>query len=536
MLKAYGYETLYEGGKGGRPRDDYQETIEFLKGKYIHVPADNMKELMDENPEISGKIKTIQNKANELFSMSFAKYLQSIGVLKNSKQKKGYSYVIVSVEGLEKNVLCSMGERTIKQDSIIEMYTSGKDEKVVGRVVERCFCTEEELPIPCEDMYQYIRKVDQRELDAKMYHYLIISVDELESNIFCAIDKLACRFGSYVEICKYNHDKKVIGRVVGKCSCNDEELPIPYEDMYQFIRRVSKQEYEDIKASKEQYILCSVKIEGRTDALYYISPFEYIQVGDVVKIPHPWNGTTLGVVKEIQYVSEKTSPYSVKKSKSIIKVVRGKMEELDAMQESVKKLCSQYGTKELVLVGVKQNIVDLYERMAYFSGALFRGLDIDVRDALVFLYPNEINPLKHRVKLENGFSQFECNSANVPQIVKRFPNLKALFFAEDWKNGKVYLAYSESGYCSITELRLIGNCDFYCRDRWTLLHDPSEEHFEEGEIKYSFYEREKWEKCNYVLPDSQSYLAKETLILSRPCLKENANNPRQVIKIQFPIG
>ena len=212
--------------------------------------------------------------------------------------------------------------------------------------------------------------------------------------------------------------------------------------------------------------------------------------------------------------------------------IEGREEEL--IKESMKTLIDTYGTKECSPIQVDSEIADLYEKMTYFASAVFRGLDIDVCNALAALYPDEPNPLKHRTKLENGFSQFECTSANVTKVVKDYPNLKALFFAEDWRHGNVYLAYSESGCNNVSELRLIGSCDFYQCDRWTLIHDPSEESFEEGTIKYSFDEKTKWENCNYVLPEGDCCLAKAALIPSKPYAKTKTYTACEVIKICYP--
>lgn len=466
FLEAYGY--IYERANGGRSNAFApNELINALKEKYQDSPKrKSIGELMLDNPEIKGNLKTLQNKAPELFGMSLAKYLKDLGILSAPKPKEAPK--------------------------------------------------------------------TQRVKKKKLYHYLVVSVEGFKDNIICATDVRTATEGSVVEICKINSDEKYRGNVIETHYFNEEEnLPMPIDEMYQCIRRITNAELKEIEASKIKYIFCSVQIKGRDDTLYYISPFEDVDIGDIVEVPHNWYGTVLGTIANIEHVSEKTAPYPVKRTKKIEKIVMH-TKELSEINNSVNTLCNQFGTEEFCYIPVDKNVIELYEKMTYFSSAVFRGIDIDVYNALISLYPDELNPLTHRMKLENGFSQFECTSSEVPRIIKEFPNLKCLSFAEDWKNGNVYLAYSESGYDSVTQIRLTGTCEFYCRDRWPLVHDPSDETFEESDIKYSFDEKEKWEKCDYVLPDGNRRLAKATPLYSKPYPKAKMGDACEVIEICYP--
>lgn len=362
----------------------------------------------------------------------------------------------------------------------------------------------------------------------------MVSVEGFDDNVICATVGTATE-GAVVEICELNSGKKYMGRVVEThYSIDEENLPMPIDEMYQYIRKITKSELEEIEASKIEYIFCSVRLEKRDDTLYYISPFEDVEIGDIVEVPHSWYGMIAGTIVKIEHVTQKTVPFSVKKTKKIEKIIRHTNKELKEINDSAHTLCDKYGTKEFAVTAIDKKIVELYENMTYFSSAVFRGIDVDAQNALISLYHDKVDPMKNSLRLENGFSQFECKSAEVPRIIKEFPNLKCLFFAEDWKNGKVYLAYSESGYNSVTQMRLIGSCDFYECDRWPLVHDPSEETFKEGEIKYSFEEKEKWEKCDYVVEDGNRCLAKETPIQSKPYPKVKMEDACEVIKIRYP--
>lgn len=104
MLDAYGFTYSFQGqpvmiekgdgtapvnqehqqnvGRGGRPADDLNAIVEELIGRYEGDRYVNtIAELKGENPDLSPKFKNIQNKSNELFGMSFNKYLKKRGVL-----------------------------------------------------------------------------------------------------------------------------------------------------------------------------------------------------------------------------------------------------------------------------------------------------------------------------------------------------------------------------------------------------------------------------------------------------------------------
>lgn len=469
FLEAYGY--IYERAKMGRKTLDPNEVINTLKEKYQDLPKrKNLEELIDDNPEMKGNLKTLQNTAHELFGMSLKKYMKELGILSTEKPDKS---------------------------------------------------------------------------PKTKYRYLVVSVEGFEDNVICATDTRMAPEGSVVEICKCDSNEKYMGNVVEThCIDGEENLPMPMDEMYQFIRRITKAELKDIEASKIKYIFCSVQIIGKEntfhymryedETIYYISPFEDVDIGDIVEVPHHWYGTTLGIIVKIERCSKKTVPCSIRRTKEIEKIIRHTKKELGEINNSANNLCTQFGAEKFSYIPVEKNIIDQYEKTTYFSSAVFRGIDIDVYNALISLYPDDIDPLRHRMKLENGFSQFECISAEVPRIIKEFPNLKCVFFAEDWKNENVYLAYSESGYNTVTQMRLIGYCDFYCRDRWPLVHDPAEETFEEIGINYSFEEKTKWEKCNYVLPDGNQCLAKATSLYSKQYPKAKTSDPYAVIEICYP--
>ena len=325
-------------------------------------------------------------------------------------------------------------------------------------------------------------------------------------------------------------DKKLIGRIVAThYYVFEENLPVKKEEMKQFVRKMSKAEIKEIKALTEKHIFCSIKLEGRSDSLYYISPFTDIELGDIVEVTHNWYGTLQGIVVKIEHVLEKDAPYPLKKTKKINKIVL----KLNKLKQNVDTLINNSDKENFLKLNIAPTLIEQYSKIAYFSSAVFRGIVIDVCNILKEIYPLEINPLKHMDDLGNGIAQFECPNALVPKILEKYPNLKAIFFAEYWNEKNVYLAYSESGYSTITSLRLIGKCDFYIRDRWPLMHDPSEENFECEKIKYVFEEKELWEKLDFVIEDGSKKISSITTIPSKPFHKVSSYDPCIIIEIHW---
>lgn len=80
FLAAYGYE--YNASGGGRPlARDYDELVNTLVEKYKNGPKPrSMGELLFDNPELKGALKTLQNKSGEVFGMTLKKYFEEVGV------------------------------------------------------------------------------------------------------------------------------------------------------------------------------------------------------------------------------------------------------------------------------------------------------------------------------------------------------------------------------------------------------------------------------------------------------------------------
>ena len=84
FLAAYGFTV--DKPKGGRPSNDLNSVVEELISRYSGDKCViSIEQLKEENPDLSPKLKSIQNKAKDLFGMSFSKYLIEKGVLQSSE-------------------------------------------------------------------------------------------------------------------------------------------------------------------------------------------------------------------------------------------------------------------------------------------------------------------------------------------------------------------------------------------------------------------------------------------------------------------
>lgn len=86
FFAAYGFEFVRASNQtGGRPISvDGEKVIAELMARYEDVPKPkSLGILIYENPDLKGKLKTLQNKSNEIFGKTLAKELKERGILSN---------------------------------------------------------------------------------------------------------------------------------------------------------------------------------------------------------------------------------------------------------------------------------------------------------------------------------------------------------------------------------------------------------------------------------------------------------------------
>lgn len=81
FLQAYGY-SVERAAIGGRPANDHMAIIEELQRRYPNGSGfRKVNQLIEANPDLASKFKTLNNNANKLFGKSLGDYLKEIGLL-----------------------------------------------------------------------------------------------------------------------------------------------------------------------------------------------------------------------------------------------------------------------------------------------------------------------------------------------------------------------------------------------------------------------------------------------------------------------
>ena len=84
FLAAYGFTV--EQGKKGRSSIDIEAVVEDLVSRYQGERfVTSIDQLKAENPDLAPNIKSLQNKAKDLFGMTLNNYLKEKGVFKSDK-------------------------------------------------------------------------------------------------------------------------------------------------------------------------------------------------------------------------------------------------------------------------------------------------------------------------------------------------------------------------------------------------------------------------------------------------------------------
>lgn len=99
MLTAYGFTGMVM--ETGRIALDHNFVLKQLTGRYENRPKpSSLSELIAENPDMRANMKTLSNRAHELFGMTFLQYLKSVGM-------------IVSVEKEEQPTLSAQKRKSV---------------------------------------------------------------------------------------------------------------------------------------------------------------------------------------------------------------------------------------------------------------------------------------------------------------------------------------------------------------------------------------------------------------------------------------
>lgn len=131
LLRAYGYTVAAD--KQGRPSTvNADEIIEELKRRYADGPTcGTIGELVKENQDLASSFKTLMNNANELFGMTFGKYLKQQGVLAGKKSSAEDSAADNSkaklLEAVTMELLKRYPDDTVCPDTLVKLRQDNSD-------------------------------------------------------------------------------------------------------------------------------------------------------------------------------------------------------------------------------------------------------------------------------------------------------------------------------------------------------------------------------------------------------------------------
>lgn len=95
MLNAYGFTGVTSDA--GRIAVDHNLILEQLTGRYENKKRPSgMMELLSDNPDMKGNLKTLSNRSAELFGMTFVQYLKSIGLIVPAEKEEKTSQLAVN--------------------------------------------------------------------------------------------------------------------------------------------------------------------------------------------------------------------------------------------------------------------------------------------------------------------------------------------------------------------------------------------------------------------------------------------------------
>lgn len=203
FLEAYGYTyaNKINTEHNGRPSNNHQEIINQIKEKYPNGSEySSLNELMTNIPELSGKIKTLRNKSQELFGMTLSDYFLSIGILKQKekpiKEVKKQKYNICKVKLVTnnnkkfncilKNSGYSVGDYVEFEIGNLKYLATGIIEEIIRNVDEDSISNITPLNnissiIPKKDYYSNKLKYHLKTISAENINNLI---EKTTNNIF----------------------------------------------------------------------------------------------------------------------------------------------------------------------------------------------------------------------------------------------------------------------------------------------------------------------------------------------------------------
>ena len=277
FLSAYGYNCTisYGGGNNGagRPSTTNQnELIEELRKRSGGNPYPGMKELKEANPDLTGKIRTISNKANELFGMGFSAYLKQEGIIgerpKAAPKEKPEKVAKPKVKStISRNALPVLEQRF--NENTYDMSLQEVIDSLEGLTVKLVNATnyisitgsersDEVLMIPCGvDAIDARAFVGRKELKKVILSDTVKLIDRKAFEDCDCLEEVVVANSS----CKIATDAFI--------GCNKVRIVIDRTDVIErFLTRISKAERDDYKRCIDVIDACFKTAGGRPEGFW----------------------------------------------------------------------------------------------------------------------------------------------------------------------------------------------------------------------------------------------------------------------------
>ncbi len=202
FLEAYGYKYIKNTDGNGRPvTTSHELIIKKIQERYSNTDKPtSIKQIMEDLPEYAGQIKTVNNKSQTLFGMSFKEYLNKIGVIeiptkisdKQDKQDKqdgvgNTSVIICKVRplGINKFVYYLANNKRIHLKDIVEIPFGMFEFSVYGAVEDVITCERSDAPCNIALCKAIIGKVDTKEYNSGIVRSILFAnaADEVDKLI-----------------------------------------------------------------------------------------------------------------------------------------------------------------------------------------------------------------------------------------------------------------------------------------------------------------------------------------------------------------
>lgn len=475
FLTAYGY-TIERVKAGRHSSTDAAEVIAELKRRYPNgMPFSKVSEVEKANPDLKGKLKTIQNNADNLFGMSLKDYL------------------------LEQGLFC-FGDKKSQLDNLLDQlkrrYPEGSDlpATLAGLKAEN-----DDLPVNrlvfIKDIYgvtvkDYLQQISllppevapSGPVDPKSGRYIQeLPTDEANE--------------AYLRLLKNRYKDKVpLPTMVSELSAQNPDIPVRRLNKYLREKGEKKAEHYYIKngilkgedTDLLTYTYCMVSFEnsgryGIDDKQFaYLAGEGTYAIGDIVVAELGYSGYELGKVKNVIRCLGIDGPWHPARTKTILR---------KALPEEI-----------IIGEPIEPEELERYRRgeagIAYRAGVCWNediDSDEDAEDSLLGFVPTDSQQFEEiigedlrgnewvacefrfrgllpeiarfkrylRKEAQLSFEEFMvseqvreirvCADKQTMDLIEKFPALKVTGLVEHWFQQEVYVAFSESGFAAITD-------------------------------------------------------------------------------------